>query len=296
MTMTEPGAAVDAVEMDYVVAYEALRPKFSALAEVDCETVNADIPSASLTAMWAAKRLRALRPAIQEHTPTFPLIYLDELEQRAQAAAHAHANFTLASNPRVPISELDEKLNRTRQLFIDDINTLANRGLIDNSKLVDLKSPNGYKNLAFGVLALAAHLRNNWETIKNRTGVTLDEIEEAQGLAQRFITALAVHERGPGEVGPTTLIRKQTFTLLVKGYEQIRRVVTYLRWNERDLESWAPTLYLVRKKGGSSNEVETPETAPVSPVSPAAPGLPVAAPAAGADTAGLPGSKPFGGG
>ncbi len=291
--------------VDYTRAYEKMQPQFALIADKDCLTINTDIPFAANTALWAAKKIKPLRAACVQQLPLFAINLFDDLEHVAGAAAQAHANFTLASDTssiNKTISELDEKLNVRRTQFLADINALASRGLIDNSKLDELKNPNGYKNLSTSVLALAALLRTNWASIQNRTGVTQEELADAQDLAERMNAALTLRERGPEALVPATLARKQAFTLLMKTYDRVLSAVTFVRWDARDAEEYMPSLFLNQPRRASASDRSQPAApnapnAPVGPVTPVAEPIALAvnpAPARPEPGEGLPGSDPLG--
>lgn len=292
MTTTAPTESTTInidVTTDYLRSFEQMEPIFSAIAEEDCAPINTDIWFAANTAQWAAKKIQPLRASCAEQLPRFDIELFERLEHAAKAAAQAHANYLLASdtaNVNKTIAELDVRLNRRRAQFIADIHALAGRGLIDDSKLDELKNPNGFKNLAQGVFALAALLRTNWAAIQGRTAVTAEELAEAQDLAERMNAALTLRERGPEALVPATLARKQAFTLLMQTYDRLTSVVAYLRWGAKDVDQWMPSLFVNQR----SRPLTTERTQPQPPT---APGItPIAQPIAEPITAPIPLATP----
>ena len=192
----------------------------------------------------------------------------------------------------------DEALNRWRNLFISDINTLANRGLIDNSKLGDLKSPNGHKNLSEAVSALTAHLRRNWDSISARTGVTLAELDEAEITANRMLLAVARRDSSPLPPTQAAIERRQAFTMFSRSYDQVRRYVAHVRWSFGDADDFAPPLRSVDRKSARSDGEESAQPAPTPAAAPAPvtfAAVPAGPAAAGPLTRpGLPNSSPIG--
>lgn len=160
----------------------------------------------------------------------------------------AHFDHLLATAKPGEIPELDAKLTRFRTLFVSDINGLATRGLMDNSKLPDLKSASGHRNQAESVFALTAHLRRSWETIRTRTAVTLDELEEAEATAQSMLMALARKDASLVAPNEAARARRQAFTLFYRAYAQVRRAVLFLREPFGDIEAFAPTLRTIERK------------------------------------------------
>ena len=145
------------------------------------------------------------------------------------------------------------------------------------------------------MLVLLQILRDNWTNIAGKTALQVPELEKAEGLATRLLTAVGLREQGPALIAEAALNRQRAFTLFLSAYDHARRVVAYLRWNEADADTIAPSLYAGRGTGRRKAEVQpTVPTPPVVPVPPAAP--PVTAPTNGAIAAksvGFPNSEPF---
>lgn len=248
-------------------AYAMLAADITAIPEAECLTVNTDPLHAAIVAIGASKALRTLEPEIRTHLPTVDPSIVMRLLPAAKALASAHTHFVIASSPRLPIREFDEELSRFRTLFMGDVRALAARNLIDASRLSELKSPSGHMNLAVSVLALCAHLRRNWPTIQGRSGVTLEELDTAERLGARMLNAVVQRDHMPVPLIPATLARKQAFTYLMRLYDDIQRVVSFLRWKQRDIDTWCPSLYYnkrtrkPRKKGAESPEQNEMESA-----------------------------------
>ncbi|WP_437980893.1 hypothetical protein [Sorangium sp. So ce117] len=105
--------------------------------------------------------------------------------------------------------------------------------------------------------------------------------------------------------GPTEAAdrRARAFSLLVHAYDQTRRAVAYLRWDEEDADTIAPSLYKGRtgRATAHSDTVAAPgDEAPAAPAAPGAatPAAPngTAAPAAlnGTAAPAVPGAAPDG--
>lgn len=284
---------------DYTVAYEQMLPEFSAIPETECLEINTDVAFAASNGMLAGLRCLSIRPEVLVHLPTFDVSVFDKLDPAARACAQAQANYTFATTPTESAQELESRLLKTRSMLITDIRALEQRGHIDAGGLEELKNPSGYKNLAFGVLSLVAHLRANWATIQSRTGVTLEELTEAQQLAQR-LNAVSTLRGAKPEPGPAALARKQSFTLLVRLHDQVRRAVTHLRWG-KDIEEWCPALYFNAREGKSSRTSEPREPSGVPTQQSGNPGTPgsptvVMQPVQGfSGGSGMPGESPTGG-
>ena len=92
-------------------------------------------------------------------------------------------------------------------------------------------------------------------------------------------------------------MRDQAFALFAKKYDELRRAVWFVRWQEGDADEYAPSLYAGRgsRKSDETAPAEPPAagnvTAAPAPTAPPAPAMSAAAP--NPAPAGAPGSSPF---
>ena len=228
---------------NFVSALEALAPEYSLIAEEDFVPANTDVGEAAATALWAATRMETEREALASTFPSF-VAYLNKLVPVAQAAMQAQFDFDAASTPPESLPELEAKLSTARGLLLADIEGLIRRGLLDRKDLPDTGTPNNHRNLAYGVGALVSLLRENWTKISARTALTPEELDEAQQLSQRMAVSVVGRERGPSALGKSTLVRRQTFTLLFRTYDELRRAYSFLRWKDKDADDFCPSLYV----------------------------------------------------
>ena len=96
----------------------------------------------------------------------------------------------------------------------------------------------GYKNVALDVNRLCTIARERWDAISNKTALTADEVEKARSDAGQLLILSGARE--------TTASRAKddlhrALTLLVRGYEEARDAIAYLRRNEGDIASIAPS-------------------------------------------------------
>lgn len=115
----------------------------------------------------------------------------------------------------------------------------------------------------------------SWSKIEHKTAATEEEVHRAGDLGPLLLAALGVLEHGATVTPAEAADRKvRAFTLFTTAYDQVRRAVTFLRWNEGDADSLAPSLY--KGRGGSrSASVAKGDTsgegAPAEPAAGAAP-------------------------
>ena len=104
-----------------------------------------------------------------------------------------------------------------------------------------------------------------------------------------MLTAVGLREQGPAIIAASSENRQKAFTLFVKAYDHARRAVSFLRWNEDDVDTIAPSLYAGRGTGHRKN---VPPPAPTPPA-PAPTAATTPANVSRVEAPGLPGSEPF---
>lgn len=279
--------------LKFQTSYDRVLPEIRRVSEDDQVALNIDLYTAFTTVRGSLERIKAQRPAIVAEFRTFDIEQFDKLEDYAYAMANAHSLYEMASKPVESLPGLsDEALPLCNNLYNDAIG-LANRGLIDGAKLKDLPGTVGYRNLGFHLLDLSNLLRAAWPAIENKTPIQMRELEQAHLLSDRILSAVGVREQTSVNVAEATKIRQQAFTLLVNAYDQARRAIAYLRWEEDDVETIAPSLYSARQAAKRKHASDV-----VKPAAPAAETKPTTTPAVSASApnavpVGHPGSNPF---
>jgi len=284
-------------------AYQSLLGEIRAVPTSELVPINLDIPTAVTTALGALPEIRALRSRVVSEMPQLDVARFDKLEAYTLAIGHAHALYMAASAPQESLDQIAETAATLRETLFSDASALAQRNLLDGQRLAGLKGPHGFRNLAFDLFALAAMMRDNWGAISGKTAIQLTELDQAETLADRILTTVGQREQGPAVVAASAEIRQRAFSLFVSAYDHARRAISFLRWNEDDVDQIAPSLYAGRTTGRRKNSdtqaarpATPPEGAPKAPGTSEAPkpATPAAqnGGAAGASV-GLPQSEPF---
>jgi len=288
---------VAATDEEFLLGFQRVEAEVRAVPEESLRALNLDVPSIVTTVLGAWPEIFALRADVAS-LPGFDMSRFDKLRDYALALAHTHGAFRGLAGPPDGLTKLAEELAGIRDMLFADAMALAKRGVFDEARVAKLRSGPGYKSLAFDVVGLVQILRERWAEISGRTGVQQAELDHAAQLAQRLVTSVGLKEQQPVATGGVALLRQQAFTLLVSAYDQVRRAISYFRWNEEDLESIAPSLWSGR--GGRSTPESPPAPPPMlTPPPPAAAvsntAVPAAAQAASTQSVGvgLPGSPPF---
>ncbi|MEP7122126.1 MAG: hypothetical protein ABJE95_14500 [Byssovorax sp.] len=230
-------------------AYELIKPELARLAPESLGKINLDISQAVSISLGVLPGLAFLRPAMAR-LPDFEIACFDKLETYALGAWYAHLLALPPASATNPVQVLLEEASALRLVLLSDAEALAARGLLDADSVAAIRTGKGNLDTANDLVALSALMGAAWSTIEHKTGATLDEVHRAGDLGPLLIAALGVREDGatatPAEAADR---RVRAFTLFSTAYDQVRRGVTYLRWNEGDADSLAPSLY--KGRGGS---------------------------------------------
>jgi hypothetical protein len=289
--MTDSNAQVSTQATTGQVFQEAYERHLAAIKALDADElqiINVDISAAVATTLGIVPKLVALREDAAT-LPRFSISFFDELGGYARALAYAHSVYQAATAPPANLPQLNAEAVQLRQILMADAQALATRGLIDGQQLANFKGLTGYKHVAFDLLGLATVLRGAWDRIAAKTALELSELAKAEQLSNTLLVAAGEKEQiASAEVTEASLRRQQAYTLFINAYDQVRRAVLFLRWEEDDAEEIAPSLYAKQANHGRTKHEPDPAPAPVT--APAAAPAPGAAPAA---PAGMPGSSPF---
>jgi len=286
--------------------YEALLPKFKALKPEELIPINLDIPAAVSTALGVAPELSALKDRVAEELPKFDFDPILHLDTYAMALSHAHTLFLVASQPPDELKSLVDEGTVLRETLLADATALVKRRLINGNQLRDLEGPVGYKHLAVDLQMLAALFREHLEEVKGKCATSAADIHRAEQIAAEILRTVGLREQGPASVAATADMRARAYTAFMRVYDQARRIVGYLRWDEDDASTITPSFFPGR--GGNHKKPDAPApangaTGPFAPApTPGSQGAPgaspalathVAAPAQHPAVPGTPSAEPF---
>lgn len=262
---TDPATPVEPHVPRFREAYQRLEDEIRAVPADTLLPHNVDIPQAVTTALGALPELRTFRERIVRELPAMDITSFDKLEAYALAAGHAHSMWVAASEPTQSLTALADEALRFRELLSSDVRALSKRGLLDGSRLKVLKGPRGYRNLAFDVFTLANMLRQSWPRVAGKTAVDLTELEQAETVADRLVTAVGEREQGTPVIGAAAEMRQRAYTLFLRAYGEARRAVNHLRWHEEDVDTIVPSLYAGRGGRGARRASEAAAPAASTP-------------------------------
>jgi hypothetical protein len=251
--MSDPSTT--AGELLFEEAYKRLLPEYESLNSDELVGINLDIPKTVSTVLGAGSRLSALTARIAEEMPEFDVELITKLDTYAMALSHAHTLYALASDGADALQPLIAEGRKLRTMLLADARALALRGHLHAGCMKELRGSKGYQSLAFDLQLLAAWLRGAFPQIAGQSGVQAGDLVRAEGVAAGIVRAIGLREQGNAALRSAADVRVRAFTLLTRAYDQTRRAVTYLRWEEGDVERIVPSLYAGR--GGRKREGRT---------------------------------------
>jgi len=243
-------------------AFANVQAKLAALPVDSLITTEVDVAKAVSSVLTVLPKLKEFRPRIVAELPKFPVANLDHLETYALAAWYAHL---LAAAPEGNASTLTEEATVLREGLLVAAEALAYRSFIEKDRVEAVRKSDG--DLSHDLALLAELYRESWDRIRGKTAVEEREINRAAELTSQLTLLAAAQKHNAGASVEITQERVQrAFTLLAQAYSEVRRAVTYLRWHEKDVDSFFPTLVKSSRgrKPGSKNKEESNEAeAPV---------------------------------
>jgi hypothetical protein len=224
-------------------AYRHMEPRARAIPLNELLAVNIDIPTAVIVALGTARSVQELRQEVRKQLPTFDLSVFDRLKTVAQAAGHAHVLWLVSDVRCDNVPALSIKCQALRQRLHDHAIALAAQGVLSRNHNHLMISSEGLP-LAKDFGKLTRYLRVAWDEAGFDGPRERRDLQRAEELADELFSEAAKRETAQSTAEyESTEQRQRFFTLLVQEYEQIRRAVTFVRWNEGDGHRVAPTLF-----------------------------------------------------
>ena len=169
---------------------------------------------------------------------------LDELTSVARATRQADIEVT-GDTPSNDLSAMNEVVRTDHRLLFTDGEGLVNRALLDPLRLDAARDVQGYQALIRSVLVLVHVLRERLPQAKGRTPLTEADLDRAEENAQRMSAALGDRENGVSRA-PALELRARAVSKLTRRYEELRRMMTYVRWHQGDADVIVPSLWANR--------------------------------------------------
>jgi hypothetical protein len=277
---------------DFERAFAEVESEIQAISVEYLTHITVDVRLVAVNTIARLPLIRSLSAEFAEHLPNFDLATIDRVGTCALAAAHAYIRHQMSVASPAEIAKLAAAATERRARLLADVNALVAHGLIDGAPLAGLAGAVGYRNVAYDLLMLRNMLADAWPRISTGTLLSASELEEDAAIASRLLMAAGAKSVLPVEPTDTARVRDQAFALFVRKYDQLRRAVSFVRWEQGDADEYAPSLYAGRgsRKTGTTPTTDVPPATGNTEVSPS----PTPAPAVASPNASpAPGATPF---
>lgn len=224
-------------------ALALLRPELLAMEPALILPVNLDVPAAAMTVLGSLELVRSFEPALTGIFGADATRPIERLELLALAALGAHAQWRMVDagrNVRLQVREL----TGIRDVLRAEAGALILHRVIAAGVIDELVGGKRSEDLCLDVLQLVSVFQRHWDVIEGGSGVGRLSLVRAENLADELLLALA--ERGQRQLSPAADLRNRAFSLMVHTYDDVQRLITFLRWKERDYEAIAPSLWAKR--------------------------------------------------
>jgi hypothetical protein len=186
------------------------------------------------------------------------------------------------------------------EMFRSDINALVAHKFLVKDDLPPAAETNSYQNVTKALHLNAQFLRDNWSTVNGNCALKPADVDNALELCSHVESMLGDRTTAQSVARQSAKVRQQCLTATVRAYNQVRRVMGYVRYDNDEFETIVPSLYAVARPShrSSSNSTTATATAPAptatpSAATPAAPAAAAKSPAAPQTSNGGPGGNPF---
>ena len=260
----------------YSLALDALRIELEQIPESRLETIRLDPAEAIPLALGVSANVKRFEAEVVRLFGETAGRHIGRLELTARAFGRAHANHVIALHGK-DVADMADDLARLRRVLLVEAQSLVAQKRLSSAVLAELAGGNGYKAMCLDVVQLVAAFRADWAGLESATPVTSPELDHAEALSNALFTTIGENEHAVSS-SPTAAMRQRAYTLFVRTYDEVRRLVTYLRWDEDDADEIAPSLFSRRKSHDGDDEVEPVVTPALNGGAPVHPGMPGGSP------------------
>ncbi len=253
--LSAENAPVGAVEKRLSEAFDWALAASRALPEKELASLNVDIGQAVITVTGALPRILSYRTQLAA-LPDFDLSHVDTLAWHVNALFLAEGQYMAACRGPARVAELVKEARTWRALLLQDLAMMVTRRRLYPSQVEHVKGPASHRQLSLRLLAAINLYRNRWPALAGHTTVREPELIAASQIVEQLFAAYSFRKDRDKAIHAANDQRRRNFTLVAQAYDQVRRGLSYLRWNGGDAEKIAPSLY--RGRGGSRPKGKRP--------------------------------------
>ncbi|HEU4408639.1 MAG TPA: hypothetical protein VFS43_25480 [Polyangiaceae bacterium] len=253
-------------------AFARRQAEIDALPRDQVRRLSVYVPNAVVLVLGALPKMVALRDAMRATFVDPPFALLDNLRDYALAAAYAHARALPHEGGQTRVRALLNEAVPLRARMLSSAETLVTFGLLDPLEVSAVRRGTGHVDTAQDLSSLSGLLRDAGPEILAKTPLTGADLARADELSALLLEALGHRQSGADRSGDPNEADDRVakaYELMARAYDQCRRVVAYLRWDEGDADAIAPPLghsrRRARRKQGTEPDggaIDAPEPAP----------------------------------
>lgn len=193
----------------------------------------------------------------------------DDIQQRALALWAAELELRFSVEQRVDLPDLAGAGTPLRNKMLRAAEYLWGEHPDHGPHVADIRSGQGYNDLADDLTALSALFQSSWAWAESRCDVTLDDLSQARGLGLSILRATTAGV-GDADIQRSRDLRDRAAAWLLDAVEEVRAGAAYIfRDNTERLDAY-PSLYLSsrrRPRPEATTDAPQPESTSVADAS-----------------------------
>ncbi len=253
-------------------AFNRVQQEIDAVDINSLSTMNVDVVAATSIVLGVAERVRSFRDRIAK-LPEFDMQNLDKLVDYALAAWFSFITNLPQASPEAMQALMQEVVALRAKLLMWAV-PLVGSGVFEQAAIDRIKEGSGNKDAPSDLVALVGLYRSRWDAVKGMCGVTEADLDRGSVIGPELFGMVSRKENQLGAgVSDGTLRVRKSFTKLDLAYDQCRRAIGYLQYDQGDLEIIAPNIRRnAGPRGAAEKAAAKPPADPTStPTTPTAP-------------------------
>lgn len=222
-----------------------------------------DLTNAYVVVSGALPTLRAIEPQLRAALPLFDVTALQRVDRYARAALYAQSVERSTTNTSAAHhAKLVEELESLYARFYRNAEFLAAEGLFDAKVVANARSGTSVRDRAADLRLLAIEFAEREASLVGRTLVTRANMEHAFSVSQSVLDSLASRDNLNEAQVKAQRDRQLAAALLYQTWNEIRRAIAWLRWNEGDADKFAPSFFTSAGRRSSDHRRDSEPTDP----------------------------------
>lgn len=241
-TQTQGQTNLDAVR-PLAAAFGKTAAARAALSAEALVAPNLDARRAATIAMGAFAAAEGLFDEAARKLPESDLDKVRAIPELADALIYAQTAVDSEARDGRVLEALYDEAMALRQALLGDLKLAGKRGVVSPKRLSEVSQLVGFRNVTSDLGILVRVAREALPQLEGRSHVTAAELDRAERLEAALWHAISASEGMPTSTSTASRERVRALTLLSQAYDELCRIVEFLRWDEGDAETIAPSMY-----------------------------------------------------